>query len=201
MEVLGHFQPNEATAHNDRLDLGLQTLYSLRLDAVAVGHIAQGEDIGQVNARHGRHNGKRTGREQEHIVPFLILLSVAQVLHRNNLPVAVDGRHLVEGAHIHIVAVAKRHWGLDKQFLAVLNRVADIIGQTAIGVRDMLALFEEDNLRVLVESFQAGGGGSASRHAAHNHIFHSIILIYFLMNRLVITPSEVEIRAKYIPAA
>ena len=60
LEVFSHLQADEATAHDHRFGLFLQQLHGLRLDAVAVGHIAQGEDIGQVNARHGRHHWQVT---------------------------------------------------------------------------------------------------------------------------------------------
>ena len=69
---------------------------------------------------------------------------------------AVDRGDLVVHAHVEVEAGAERCWGLQEQVLAVLDDTAEVVGQPAVGERDVAAALEHDDLGVLHRGDAAG---------------------------------------------
>ena len=55
-----------------------------------------------------------------------------------------------------------------EQPVLVGDDVADVVGQTAVGKRRVLAAVEDDDLGLFVQPSQAGGGRGAASDASHN---------------------------------
>ena len=94
------------------------------------------------------------------------------VLHRHGLFGAVHRKHLALHPHIHVETGVESLGGLQLQRLPLGDGAADVVGQAAVGKRDVLALFKQDDLGVFVVAAQPGSGAGAAGHTAHNQNFH-----------------------------
>lgn len=153
-QVLGHFQTDEpAAAHHGRAR-------AFRIDEVlhreGVLDGAQGEKPVEPRAGKLRLGGSRAGREDELVVGLLEHLAGIQVAHGHHMALCVDGLHLVAGAHIHVEAGAEAFGGLQGEGALVGDGAADVIGQAAVGVRDVAGPLEDDDLGLFVQAPQPG---------------------------------------------
>ena len=124
MEVFGHLQSDESTAHHHGLAHAVGV--KIGLDAVGVGHIAQGEDALKGDARQGRTHGNGPRREQQAVVGLGVFRPVAAA-HGHSLGGGVDGRGLIFHAHINVETPPERLGSLHKQLLALGDGATYII--------------------------------------------------------------------------
>ena len=90
------------------------------------------------------------------------------------MPFAVDRHDLGLHAHVDIEPAAQKFGRGDGEVFPPLYLSADEIRQTAVRVRDVFSAFENDYLRVFVQSAQTSGAARAARDAADYHDFHKI---------------------------
>ena len=168
LEVLCHLKPDEATAHNDSSP-HVVSLH-IGLDTIGIAHITQGKDTLAVDAFQRRHHRRSTRREQELVVGLDIFLSVSRT-HRHLLLRCINGKHLILDTHIDVEPLAECFWSLHEEAVALFYHTANIIRQATIGIRDVFAFFEKDDLCILGQSSDASRCGCSTSHAAHDEVF------------------------------
>ena len=89
-----------------------------------------------------------------------------EILDLDLLALAVDSGDLVACAHLDLEAAPKELRGSDDEVGLLLDHVADVVGQPAIGERDEVASVEYDDLAGLVEPACARCRRSAAGNAA-----------------------------------
>ena len=119
------------------------------VDAEGVFDGAEGEDA-LVRLHKGRPHRLRPRRIDQLIVAFRILLAVGEVTHAHLFLLAQDLHRLAVHAHVHIEAAQKTFRRLQGQLFAVLDDAAYVVRKPAVGVRNVAAAFEHDDLRALV---------------------------------------------------
>ena len=95
-----------------------------------------------------------------------VLAGLAPVSYTHLAP--VDRGNFVLCPHFDIIFVFKLRRIHHYQTGTVCNGTAEKIGHGAIGKRNMLPPFKNDDLRLFVQSSGAGCGRSAAGHTAHN---------------------------------
>ncbi len=163
VEIFGHLEAYEASADHQRAlhIVGLEIL----LDGVGVGHIAQGEDAGEADAGERRPHRSGAGRQQQFVVALLVGAAFG-TLDCHRLSGRIDAKHLRAGAHVDVKTPPEGLGGLHEEFVAVGDGAADVIGQSAVGIRDVIPLLEEDDLVGFSYSSYSRRGGGASGHSA-----------------------------------
>lgn len=159
-QILHHLHADEAAAHHQ--GPGWLGLGQISLDGVAVRHVPQREYIGQNGTREVRAHGRRTGREHQFVVAFLIGLSAGELEDRHNLAGPIDGRHFALYAHFYVEPLLHGFRRLQEQLIPFLDGAADVIGQPAVCKRDVFSPFKQEDLRLFIQASQTGGGAGAA---------------------------------------
>ena len=73
-------------------------------------------------------------------------------------------RRMVDAHNAKTIPEALR--SLQCQFFLLLDHTAHIIRQAAVGIGYIAAALDHDNLRVFIQTADAGGGRSTARHTA-----------------------------------
>ena len=84
----------------------------------------------------------------------------------------IDRSYFLPYSHINAKAIPKALRSLQRQFFLLLDHTAHIIRQTAIGIGHIAAALDHDDLRVFIQTADAGGGRSTARHTAYDYNFH-----------------------------
>ena len=84
----------------------------------------------------------------------------------------IDRSYFLPYPHINAKAVPKTLRGLQRQLVLILDHAAHIVGQAAVGVGHIAAALDHHDLRVFIQTADAGGGRSTARHTAYDHNFH-----------------------------
>ena len=147
-----------------------------RRDAVHVRDVAQCENMRQVRAGNGRHDGLGALAQDEFVVRHIALRC-----HPAPLTQMVLAARLIERTSwLTCARTRERSQNLlrchDDQFGAVVNFAGDEIRQAAVGEGNVGAALEDLDFGVFINPAGLGGGGSAACHAPDNHdaagIFH-----------------------------
>ena len=125
-----------------------------------------------LDALKGRADGRSARREHQRVVAFGVGFAGGVVLHGHSLFGAVHRKHLALHPHIHVETGVEGLGGLQLQRLPLGDGSADVIGQAAVGKRDVLALFKQNDFGVFIVAAQPGSGAGAAGHTAHNQNFH-----------------------------
>ena len=139
-------------------------------DQVGVRDIPQG--AGPLDARQLGHEGAGAGAEHDPVVRLLVLPRALDLAHPHGPCGPVDGHHPVPYPHINTEAGVQRRGGLQEQGIALADGAAEVVRQSAVGIADMSAALEHDDLRLLVEPAQPGGGGHAAGRASDHDDLH-----------------------------
>ena len=83
-------------------------------------------------------------------------------------PRPVYGYRFISGAHLDVESLPEEIGSGNQELAFVLDHVADIIRQPAIGKRNVRSAVDEYDFRVLVQPAQARRARSAARHATHD---------------------------------
>ena len=97
----------------------------------------------------------------------------------------VDGLHFVAYAHVHVEACAEAFGGLQGEGALVGDGAADVVGQAAVGVRDVAGTLEYDDLGRLIEAPKPGRRRGAAGHASYDNDFHGSSLLAFSLARSI----------------
>lgn len=143
-------------------------------DPERVLHRAQGENTVQLPPRQLRYHGAGAGRQQQSVIGFLKHPPAFQVPHRYRLVLGMDGRDLMVYPDVHVEPRPETLRSLERQFLPIPDNTADVIWQTAVGIRDVAGPFKNQNFRRLIQTADPGGGGGASGHPAYNNYFQNM---------------------------
>ena len=84
----------------------------------------------------------------------------------------VDGGDFRAGADIDIESAAEGLGGLHEEAVAISDGATDVVGESAIGIGDMLSLLEEYDLIEFGDAAYSGGGSGSSGHSAYDDVSH-----------------------------
>ena len=169
-QVLGHLQSYKAGPHYHRaayIALGYELL-----DTVRIVDIPQGKHPGAADTLQRGHHRRSTGGKQEPVVT-LIVGPPAGGPHRHGLACRIDLQHLRAGPHVHIEPAPETLRGLHEQIVPVGDHPADIVRQAAVGIGDILPLFEHDDFGLLRIPSDPGSGSRPSGDTTYNKNFHN----------------------------
>ena len=170
LQVFGHLEADEPAAdHDGRFDL---LLIDHGAEQVGVRDGPEGVDPRGVDARDRGPQGRRTGRENQFVVAFRVIFVRIAIVDRDGLVRTVDRRDLVVGPDVNAETVSHLLRRGDEQGVSRADDVADMVRQSAVGIGDVVAPFEHDDLRVLIESAKSGSTTGTSGDAADNDNFH-----------------------------
>ena len=102
---------------------------------------------------------------------FQLLMSI-QCVNGDGFPLGVDGRNLLPHPHINAKAIPEALRSLQRQFFLLFDHTAHIIRQAAVGIGHIAAALDHDDLRVFIQTADAGGGRRTARHTAYDHNLH-----------------------------
>ena len=177
-KVFRRFQPYESAA-------GYNGLFRVRFSREVVyrERVLDGTERERpVAARsgNGRHRRFRPGREQQLVVTFLILAPAVQFPDLYGFSLRIDVRDLAPHAHVDIETPPETFRRLQRERAPVRDDAADIIGQSAVCVRDISRALENYYLRIFVVSSETRRGGRAACHASDNDYFHDFASVDIL---------------------
>ena len=163
-ERLGCLDADKSCAEHDGTP-GTPEHVASQGDGVVDG--AERPHAGGVEPGNRRPQRRGARREHERVVRQLALTIAGA--YRHGLGLGVERDDLAAGAHIERERGAQRRGRLDEQRLFVGDLAADEIRQSAVRERHVLALFEHDDLRGLVEAASARGAAHPPGDAADDH--------------------------------
>ena len=141
-------------------------------DRPRVGHGPHMEDPGQIDSGQGRADRRRPGRKHEFVVGLgrdLAGLHVAQV---HGLLLRRDGDRLAVRPHVDPEKAAEQLLVRDQEARFLRNHARDMVGKTAVRVRDVRSLFHHEDLDLLIQPAQARRTRRTAGHSAHDDDFH-----------------------------
>ena len=84
----------------------------------------------------------------------------------------IDRSYFLPYSHINAKAIPKALRSLQRQFFLLLDHTAHIIRQAAVGIGYIAATLDHHDLRVFIQTADAGNGRRAASHTAYDHNFH-----------------------------
>ena len=75
-------------------------------------------------------------------------------------------------AHVDVEALSERLGGVEQQLVPFGDDSADVVRQTAVGIRNVGAAFEDDDVGRFVEATDASGRRGAAGHTADDEMLH-----------------------------
>ena len=147
-------------------------LFAEIINGESVRKAAQGEHLWIVKAGQTRSNRFRAGRQNQFVVAFLVSGSARCPTDPHALVRPVDGDNLAAGAHVHMKPGTEAFRSLYGQLGLFVDHAANVIGQTAVGERDVISAFEQNNPGRFVIPAQARRSRRASGDPSDNYYLH-----------------------------
>jgi len=181
VQVLRHLEADVAGADDHGVpDAALAVLAALAvdllLDDVHVPDPAEHVDRVQVDAGERGPDGVGAGGEGEFVVRLVVLLAGAHDAGAYGLRGAVDRDHLDAVADVDVQGFPQALGGLEHQATALLDRLADVVRQPAVGERDVVAALEHDDLGELVQAARPRRDRHPCRYSADDDDLHDVLL-------------------------
>src|SRR5450830_1369764 len=145
-------------------------------DTVHIGDGPERIDALTVDARDGWAQGRAAGRQDELVIPVGRLGAGGKLLHSDCVCLPINAGYLTPRQEVDIEPLLHRRGCLDKQLAAICNDIAYVIGKPAIGEADVVSLFVNDDLRLLVEAAQARCSRSSPGVSTNNDDSHVFLL-------------------------
>jgi len=142
------------------------------LNAEGILHGAQRENTLTVDAGKRRNRRLCAGCEEQFVIGFRIDLPAVQCADSDGFLCGIDRSYFLPYPYINAKAVPEAFRSLQCQFFLLLDHTAHIIRQTAVGIGHIAAALDHDDLRVFIQTADAGSGRSTARHAAYNYDLH-----------------------------
>ena len=166
MEVFRHLQADETGTHH-------QGVFHLAVvhqgaDPVGIRNGPKGVDRRMFETGNGRFHRRSTGRQEQLVVGFIVFTACCQVFDPDVLFVGADCYNLVPGAHVDVEQFLEPFGALNDETSPLGDRIADVVGEAAVRIGDVVASFEDDDFRCFVKSFEPGCRGHAGGHAAND---------------------------------
>ena len=168
-QVFRHFQTDEAAAdHRGGFDV---TVLYKSAQFVGIRHGPKGADAGAVDAGNGGTQRGGTGGDHQIVVAFLICLAGLRILYSDGLFLSVDGRRFAVDAHVDLKAFPHQLRRHQQQGVSAADHVAHVVGQAAVGVRNVLSTLQDHDLPVRVKPAKSCRAAGASGYPSDNHCF------------------------------
>ena len=116
--------------------------------------------------------GFAPGARSMFVIGFRIALPAVQYTDGNGFLCGIDRSYFLPYPHINAKAIPKALRSLQRQFCLPFDHTAHIIRQTTVGIGHITAALDHDDLRVFIQTADAGGGRSTARHTSYDHNFH-----------------------------
>ena len=110
-----------------------------------------------VRARDRRSNGVGAGTEHQLVVRLTVGAPALKIPHLHLFGISVDANDLVLDAHIEGQLLGEALRSLQQQALTVRDFTADVVGQPAIGERDIAVALQDDDRGRLIEPPEPSG--------------------------------------------
>mmetsp|Transcript_92998 Transcript_92998/g.268605 ORF Transcript_92998/g.268605 Transcript_92998/m.268605 type:complete len:233 (-) Transcript_92998:2-700(-) len=150
LHLLRELEPDEAAAADD---------HSVRvfrghplLNSGGVLHASKCEVAAPVDPRDRRHEGVATHREHEVVVFVRRLGTGRRLAHGDRLGGPVDRHDLHARVHVEVEATPQHLRLRNRQCAPELDLPAEVVGQAAVGERDVAALLEDRDLYVFAQA-------------------------------------------------
>ena len=166
LEGLGQLQADVAGAdHHGALDGG-----AVRgpQDGVHVLQVPQGQDPGIVRPGHRQPHGRGSRAQHQGVIGLPVLPAGEALPHQHFLRLPVHPQDLAVHAHVQVEAGPEALGGLHQQLAPVRDVAPDVVGQSAVGERDVGPPLEQDDAGGLRQSPGPGGRAGAPRHSPHD---------------------------------
>ena len=141
-------------------------------NAEGILHGAQRENTLTADAGKRRNRRLCAGCEEQFVIGFRVDLSTVQHVNGDGFLCGIDRSYFLPYPHINAKAVPEALRSLQRQFFLLLDHTAHIIRQTAVGIGHIAAALDHDDLRVFIQTADAGGGRRTARHTAYDHNLH-----------------------------
>ena len=141
-------------------------------NAEGILHGAQRENTLTADAGKRRNRRLCAGCEEQFVIGFRIDLPAVQCADSDGFLCGIDRSYFLPYPHINAKAVPEALRSLQCQFFLLLDHTAHIIRQTAVGIGHIAAALDHDDLRVFIQTADAGSSRSTARHAAYNYDLH-----------------------------
>ena len=168
-QVFGNFQTDQAAADNDGALDG--TAVDRCLEGIGIFGRAHVEDVLQVDAGNIGTDGGSTDSDDQLVVAMDGLNAVAD--SSNGLGRTIKGGDFGVVVDLSAGQRLKALGGVDEELLALGNDLADIVGQAAAGVGDILGLGQDDDLSGGIFTTQLGSCLGTGSNAADDDDLHN----------------------------
>ena len=140
------------------------------INSISIRNISQGKYMVFLYTRYCRTNGCCPRRKHQLVIGFFIcLISMA---NQYSLIGTVDRQNLTFCPYIYAESLMKPLRCLQLQRSLICNHPSYIIGQTAVGIRNILSTFHHNNLCTLIISSKTSGCSCASCYTPDNYYLH-----------------------------
>ena len=175
-QVFRHFKADKAAAHHHRpfgpfhIEPGL--------NAIHIGHRAEGENSFQVQAGYGRSDRFSAGGENQGIIGFGIGFAGFPFNQGYGFMCPVNGGSLSGYPYINMKGLIEFFGGHYEELFPLRDHSSCIVGQTAVGIGNVISPFYQDDFRMLIISTKPGRGGGPAGNAADDNVFrHDLLLL------------------------
>ena len=169
-EIFRQFEPDESTTRQHGAPR-LFFLYKIA-DLQGILHCAKRKQTLGLQPGHGRTNRPCPRRKYQLVIGFLKFRARLQVSYRDSLAVPMNGDDLVMDVHINIKTAFEALGSLQSKQIAIFNNTADVIRQSAVGIRYISRPLKYNNLSGLIQPPETRRGACSSCNAADNDYFH-----------------------------
>ena len=163
-QILDQFEADEAGTH----DTGTLRVGHGCANEVHVGQIVQYEHVGRVGTGNRRTERRGARGEHEYVVGFAYDLAGGEVLHFQDVVVAVNSDRFVADADIEVVAAVECLGSLDEEVLPIGDDAAEEIRHAAVRKGNVGALLEHDHFGRIVKPFQTCGATHSARYSTYD---------------------------------
>jgi hypothetical protein len=170
LQAFCRFAADEAAA--DDHDAAAGMLPQAGVQFHYIGDRVDGEHVGSVDALDGAGtDGCTTRCQDQFVVIFFIRFPRTDVADCDHFALPVDGRCFVFRPGVDVVLFPKPFRIHEDKIAALRDEPVQIVGDAAVGKGHIGTLFQHDDLRVFIETAQAGSGGRSAGDPADNDIF------------------------------
>ena len=128
-----------------------------------------------LHAFHFRYDGSSAGRKDQMIIRQRCGVPRIQIFYQYRFFFGINTDNLVSDTDVNVEPRTKTPGSLQCQLLLLGDNIPNIIRQPAVGKRNKIAPFQNDNLFLFQSASQPGRSGSPASYAAYNHgsCFHT----------------------------
>src|SRR5574344_646503 len=176
MEIFGHFKADKSCT-NDYSILDFMCCY-IPLYLICIRDITKCEYKIIVNSRYRWNRRFCSRREKQLIITLFILLTIC-CSDGDLLVCPIYRDNLRCNPYIYVESLRECLRGLHKELTPILYNTTNIIWQSTVGIRNIIALFKKYDFYFFVNSSQSGCCGCSTRYTTNYNVFHYFCLLIF----------------------